>query len=159
MVHPRLDGARGVAESARIGRDASPANDLLTFLARDHRKEGARELGAFLVRRSEERPDAVTSGIRELETIRRSVRRGHASEGDLALEELVRNLNEDSRAVADLLVGTGCASMLHPLERAERLVDDGARGAKTRGWTLAELSNESDAASIVLEPRIVQSGY
>jgi len=106
----------------------------------------------------EEGADAVSSGLRELETIRRSVGRSHAPERDLAGEELVRNLNEDPRAVADLLVGTGRASMLHSLERAERLVDDGARWPKTGRRTLAELSDEPDAASIVLEPRIVQGG-
>jgi hypothetical protein len=132
---------------------------LLAFLPRDHREESAREIGAFFVRRSEEGPDAVPSGLWKLETIGGSVRRGHAPERYFAREELVRNLDEDACAVADLLVGTGRASMLHPLEGAERLVDDGARWPKTGGGTLAELSNETDAASIVLEPRIVQSGY
>src|SRR5207302_4701589 len=88
---------------------------------------------------SEARADAVQAG------------RGEAL--DLAPEKRIRHLDEDPRAVARVLVGPGRPAVLEVGERDERPLD--RLVARNR----VEARDEGDAARVVLERGVVQTGW
>ncbi len=107
MIDARLHAARCRADPARIGRNAAPSDDTLPFLPNDHREERSSERGTFLLGRTEERPDRVTSRLREIDPVGRAVGAGDSTELVLAREERMRNLEEDPGPIAAARIGAG----------------------------------------------------
>jgi hypothetical protein len=66
-------------------------------------------------------------------------------------QEFMRDLHEDARAVAGERVGSGGAAMGQVFEDLQAVLDDLA------AWPAFEIGDETDAASIVLVLRIVES--
>src|SRR5262249_39099013 len=91
--------------------------------------------------RHEQVADRVLAGLRQREAER------------LALlgEERVRNLNEDSGAVAHAGVGAHRAAMLEVAEDLQRVLDDLMRLAAF------DVGDETDAAGILVERGVVQT--
>ncbi len=69
----------------------------------------------------------------------------------LALEQRVRNLDQDAGAVAGVGLGTGGTAMLHALERLQAAIDDVVRGLP------AQVREEPDATGVVFKRRVVQA--
>ena len=87
------------------------------------------------------------------ETDRDSVATGGGQLGlERFAEERVGELDEDSRAVAGARVRAGGAAMLEVRERLERALE---RLVRRRA---VEPCDERDAARVVLEPRVVETG-
>ena len=74
-----------------------------------------------------------------------------AAVGALALEQRVRNLDQDAGAVAGVGLGTGGTAMLHALERLQAAIDDVVRGLP------AQVREEPDATGVVFERRVIQA--
>ncbi len=66
-------------------------------------------------------------------------------------QEAVRNLNGQTRAVAGVLLRTGRAAVLQVEEDGERIANDRVRRAA------GDVHDEAEAASVVLEGRVVQT--
>src|SRR5205823_6422337 len=97
------------------------------------------ELGAApVVGREEADGDAVAAGGRELAI-------------DHAAQELVRELEEDPRAVARQRVGPGRAPVLEVLEGADRADD------RLVARDAVQLGDRGDSAGVVLEGRVVEA--
>src|SRR6185312_2080271 len=83
-------------------------------------------------------PDGIIAGIWQLK----------AARFRFAREEVVRDLNENTSAVAGQRVRADRAAMLEVLENLERAFDDGVR------FLALEIGDESHTARVPLEPRI-----
>ena len=130
LADARHRRARGAADVRVVDGDVAPADEPLALLL----DGGLDRLAAV----SEARPDAVRAR-------RRKAR-------DLAAEERVRDLDEDARAVARVLVRPGSAPVLEVRERDERPLD---RLVARNG---VQARDEGDAAGVVLERGVVQTG-
>ena len=89
----------------------------------------------------EDHADAVLTGGRQLDALGRH----------LGPVELVRDLDEDARAVAHQLVGAHRAAVVEVLEDLQALLDDRVRPAAL------DVRHEADAAGIVLARGVVQA--
>ena len=69
----------------------------------------------------------------------------------LALVEIVRDLQQDARAVARQRVGAGGTAVRQPDQDFQCILDDAV------GFFPLQVADEPDAAGIVLVPRIVQA--
>jgi hypothetical protein len=77
--------------------------------------------------------------------------RRDASQGALAPEELVGNLEEDAGAISAVALGAGGAAMLHALECTETAIDEIVTSLAL------EMCQEADAAGVVLEAGVVEA--
>ena len=78
-------------------------------------------------------------------------RQREAQLGALAREELVRNLNQDARAVARLRIAAAGAAMRQVDQDLNALQDDVVR------LLALDVGDKADAAGVVLVARVVQS--
>ena len=69
----------------------------------------------------------------------------------LALEEAVRQLEENAGAVTGARVGTACRPVRQPLQDVETLLDDGAR------FLPSEVGHEAEPAGVVLHRWLVEA--
>ncbi|AJX01694.1 hypothetical protein BM45_3124 [Burkholderia mallei] len=132
---------RGRDRHRMIDRHVAPAEHDLTFglhralellLARDPRR-------AFL--RQEDHPDPIFAGRRQR----------HVLPGHLLAVERVRNLDQDARAVAHQRIGADRAAVIEVLEDLQALLDDFV------ALLALDVSDEADAAGVVLVLRVVQT--
>ena len=91
--------------------------------------------------RQEDHADAVLAGGRQ----------GETELGALAREELVRNLNQHSGAVAGLRIAAASTAMRQVDEDLNALDDDVVR------FLTFDVGHEADTAGIVLKARVVKS--
>ena len=124
VVHHGLDRARRLAEAAVVGRHAPPADEVLPLLANDHREDQLGQRRRLRIGGAEEHANGVLPGGRQARQLPAVVGLDDPAERALALEQLVRDLEQDARAVARVGLGTGGATMLHALERAQRTIDE-----------------------------------
>jgi hypothetical protein len=89
----------------------------------------------------EDHADAVLAGRRQVDALRRH----------LGAVVLVRDLDQDARAVAHQLVGTHRTAVVQVLEDLQPLLDDAVRSHAL------DVGDEADAAGIVLVSRAVQA--
>src|SRR5262245_29242580 len=89
----------------------------------------------------EEHADTVFAGIRQLKT------ESLAS----ILKESMRHLKQDSRTVTGIFLATASPAVIEILQNRERFIDDFV------GFLTFDIDHESDAARIVLKPRIIKS--
>ena len=65
-------------------------------------------------------------------------------------EKLVRNLNQDARAVAGIVFASACAAMVEIVERGQAVADDLVR------FPAFQVDDEAHPAAIVFVSRVVQ---
>src|SRR5262249_20790968 len=117
LPHDRHDLLRDLAGRLLLDRHLPPAEDLLALLA-DHLLDDALALVALVhLGREEDHADRVLAGRRQLDAQRLR----------LATEEVVRDLEEDARAVAGERIAATRAAMREVLEDGEPLLDDRVR--------------------------------
>ncbi len=139
------DDRHGVAhrrtQRRGIDRHSSPAENGLSLFAHHTFKRPFANLPAAFVGRQEDHADAVLtrSGQRDAEL------------GAFLLEEAVRHLHENARAVAGVLLATTGAAMFQVVQNLQRIADDAVRLA------VFEIDHETDAAGVVFVARIVQA--
>src|SRR5207248_1371504 len=124
-----------------VRRHRAPAEDFLPFL-RDDAAENLFALGALLlVVRHEDHAHAVFAGGGEFY---------FCFLGD-ELQEFVRRLHDDARAVAGVDLAAARAAVIEVEQNLDRLPDD------VVGLPALRVDDEADAAGLVLELRIVQT--
>ncbi len=137
----RLGRDHRLRKAGIVGRDVAPAEkgEPLGF---DHAFDDRLAIDALgPIARHEHMADAVVAGLGQRDAQRRA---------GLA-QEFMRDLHEDTSAVAGERVGSGGAAMGQVFEDLQAVLDDlAARPA-------FEIGDETDAASIVLVLRIVES--
>ena len=102
LLEDRFDGFRGVSDRRVIGRDIAPAKNLLSgAVAAAFENFLAPALGVIVTWHANH-SDAVVAGRWQVETQFLALR----------LEEVVRNLNQDSGSVAGILLAAFGAAML-----------------------------------------------
>ncbi len=151
VVHPRLHGAGRLAEAPVVGRHAAPAEQRLALLPHDHRENQLGQGRRLRVGRAEHQAHGVPSGGRQRGQRRAILGRHDPALDALALEQAVRNLDQDARAVARIGFGARRAAVLHALERPEPAIDDVVRGRP------AQMRKKADATGVVLERRVIQA--
>ena len=128
------------AEFRRIGRHVAPAEDLGAF-GFDNAFDGFdAAIGDLCVGRHEENAHAIGAGLGELE----------AELGGPVLEEAMRHLEQEPRAIAGLLVAAHGAAMLEVNEDGGGVADDFVVGFGV------EPGNESHAAAVMFVARMVE---
>ena len=138
LADVRARGVGGVTHVVLVDRHVAPAEHALALDA-DVELEQLLDLAAVdLVARQEAHADAVAPGRRQLEV-------------DRGAEEGVRQLEQESGAVAGAHVGALGPAVLEVVERLERLADD------VVARDVVEPSDHRDAAGVVLVPRVVQA--
>jgi hypothetical protein len=119
----------------------APAQDVLALLRDDVLEQELARAALPRIRREEEHADRVAAGTRQLD----------AELLDLAAEELVRELDDDARAVAAARVAPDRAAVRQVVQQRQALAYDLVRGRA------AHVRDEPDAARVALvSPRIVQ---
>ena len=137
----RLGLDDGRRQAGIIGRHVAPADELEP-LRLDHTRHDGLAIDALrAVLRQEDVTDAIFAGLGQLD----AERLRHV------LQELVRDLHENARAVAGERVRTHRAAMGQVLEDLQAMLDDGVARAAF------QVGDEADATGIVLELRIVES--
>jgi len=141
LPNDRHGVARRGTQRRGIDRHRSPAEYGLAFLAYHALKRPLANLPAAFVGRQEDHADTVLtrSGQRDAEP------------GAFLLEEGVRHLHENARAVAGVLLATAGAAVFQVVQDLERIADDVVRLA------IFEIDHEADAAGVVFVARIVQA--
>ncbi len=138
LADVRARGVGGVADVVLVDRHVAPAEDALALDA-DVELEQLLDLAAMaLVARQEADAHAVAPGLGQLEV-------------DARAEEAVRQLHQQSGAVAGADVGPLGSPVLEVVERLERLDHD------VVARDVVEAGDHGDAAGVVLVPRVVQA--
>ncbi len=136
-----LAGFGGFAKVGVVGGDAAPAEELEALALHDG-GDLLLDLAALgRVFREEDEAGAVVAGGGE---------RDAGFLGDLGAEG-VRDLDEDAGAVAGIGLAAGGAAVVEIFEDLDALAHEVVRG------TTMEIGDEADAASVVLEPRVVEA--
>ena len=117
LLHDRPARLGERTEHARIDRHVAPADDDLVVVADDRLERPHLLLQLAAVAREEDRDDAVVARVRQLDL----------ASLELVLEERVRDLNQDARAVAALRVGARRAAVRQAAQDLEALVDEVVR--------------------------------
>ncbi len=138
----RLGVAHHVGQRRIVDRHGAIAEELEAFLADEARPDPLAMLAQPLVLRHEQMADGIVASLRQLDLERLA----------LVLQELVRDLNENARAVARERVGADGAAMLEVLEDGERVGDELVRRPPL------EIGDEADAAGVVLAFAVEESG-
>ena len=128
-------------DDARIDRHVAPADDLLVVVpdgALERAHLGRAPIG---LARQEHLRDAVVVRVRDLD----------AEVRHRALEERVRHLDEDARAVAGARIAPGRAAMREAAEHFDPLLHHVVRRPPL------EIGDEAEAAGVVLEARVVEA--
>ncbi len=136
-----LDRQRAGADQVVVGRHLAPAEEMLAFLLDDRVQERAHDVPLLGVARQEHEAAAVVLGRRQ----------GDAQAGAFTAEELVRNLDEDARAVAGVRLATAGTTMEQVDQDRERTTHDRVRTPPF------DVHDESDAAGVVLVAGVVQT--
>ena len=137
----RHHGPRRGAEAARIDRDVAPRHHVERLVGGDRLDRRAGLLGGEGVVRVEADADGVRARWREVDSL---LVVEHPS------QEAVRDLDQDSRAVARVRLGAGGTT-----------VGEVRQGPESRGDELVarhalDVGHEGDAARVVLESRVVE---
>ncbi len=128
-------------ETGIVGRHVAPAEQLQPF-GIDHAGDHGFAIDALrVVARHEHVADSVMAGLGELDPKRRAN----------LFEEGMRDLHQDAGAVAGKRVGPGRAAMGEVLQNLQAMLDDLV--ARPR----LQIGDETDAASVVLARRIIES--
>jgi len=122
------------------------------LLPDDHPEERARDERGVAALRLEHGGDAVVPARRDPAQRLEALADAHAADRDLALQELVGDLDEDSGAVAARRIGPGRAAVLHLLERGDPAGDD------VVGRSAPQLREEPHPARVMLETWLVEVG-
>ena len=104
------------------------------------RRRASRAKRVRLVARQEHHPDPIVVGRRQLNSL---------PQGNLT-QESVRQLEEDTRAVARVHFTAAGATVQQVDQELERLTDDGVRAMAL------DVDHDPDAAGVVLVPRLVE---
>ena len=136
LGRPHHVGQLGVGD-----RHRAPAQKFQALLADQPLPDALAVRAQPLVLRHEDMADRVVAGLRQLDV----------ELGAFLDQEVVRDLDEDARAVAGDRVRTHGTAMLEVLEDVERVLDDAMRLA-----TL-QVGDEADAARVMLAQRIEQA--
>ena len=139
-VH-RLGRQHLLAEAGIVDRHVAPAEEALALLDADALDEVADDAAPFGVLGHEPLPDAITPGLRQVDALLGADR----------VEEVVRDLDEESRPVADQRIGAGGAAMGEVLEDLQPVLDHAA------GLHALHVGDEADAASIALPVGAVEA--
>ena len=131
-VPPSVTLLVGIVRQPRTGWPSSAAMSAKIF------SHSARCAGVL---RQEDHADAVLAGARQ----------GHAPFARHQLQEFVRRLDEDARAVAGIGLAAARAAMVQVQQHLQGLLDDGV------GLPAFDVGHESHPAGLVLELRIVQA--
>jgi hypothetical protein len=126
------------ADVVLVDRHVAPADDPLALVADGLLEQLLELLAAFLLTRQEAHADAVGARRRELRV-------------DDAADELVGQLEQDSRAVASIGIGTGSATVLEVLERDDRAVYGLVRG------NAVELRDHGNATGVMFVSGVVKA--
>ena len=137
----RLGRLDGFAERGIVGRHIAPAEQHQPFLLYLFGDDALDHFAPCRFFRHEQGADGIVAGIRQLE----------ADLGGLALEEGVRNLDQDAGAVAGARIRADRAAMFEVAQDVDRVGDD-----LMRLHTL-DVGDEADAAGILFQARIVQA--
>jgi hypothetical protein len=140
-AHERLEGLRRIAQHGVVRRHRAPTEHALTLRLHDL-------LEAFLdappqrrVTRQKHDAAAVGAGLGQLDA--RLLRRFD--------EEAMRHLQQDAGAVAGIDLRPACAAVIQVCEHLQGLLQDAVR------FAAFDIDDETDAARIVLERRVVQA--
>ena len=137
----RLGRDHRIRKAGIVGRNVAPTekSEPLGF---DHAPDDGFAIDALgPIARHEHMADAVMAGLGQSDAERRAC----------LAQEFMRDLHEDAGAVARERVGAGGAAMGQVFENLQAVLDDLA------AWPAFEIGDETDAASIVLVLRIVES--
>ena len=127
-----LRGASYAANRAAIDRRVSPAQDGEPFLAHNPLQYAFAKQARMLLHRQKHQPHAVFARRRQ----------GEAEFVGLAREELVGNLDDDSRAVPRHRVASACAAVLQVDQNLDALLDD------IVGLLALDVDHKADTAGI-----------
>jgi hypothetical protein len=123
-------------------RDLAPAEKRLPAFAQGVGHALPADATLVLAGRKEDEANGEAAGFGEKQT----------PPGELAGKNRVRNLRDHARSVARPAVGVHGSAMRHPDERLE------GEGQYPRRRTSRALGHEADAAGVVLEAGIVETG-
>src|SRR5262249_769033 len=137
----RLGLAGRLAERRVVRRHVAPAEERLPLVADDLVHHALDGLPLARVGGQKDGADAVAAGRRQRD----------AEALALLLDEGVRDLEEDARAVAGVLLAAAGAAVLQVDEDLHGLADEVARFAPL------EVHDEADAAGVVFVLRVVQA--
>ena len=141
LAHERLGRLGRVADRRIVHRHIAPSDHLLSLLARDLFKN-LRALRAFgRVGRDVDHAHSVPAGFGKLDFLR----------GTDLLQERVRYLHQDARAVAGVHFAAARAAMIEVHQDRERLLHD------LVGFFPLHVDDETHAARVMLELRIVKA--
>ncbi len=118
LLHHRARRLGERTEHARIDRHVAPADHDLIVVAHDRLEHAHLLLLLLSVAREKHLHDAVVARVRQLDV----------ASLELVLEERVRDLNQDPRAVAALGVCAGRPAVRQAAQDLEALVDEVVRG-------------------------------
>ena len=140
LCEDRLDGLGGISDRRVVRWYIAPAQKLLSG-ARDGSLDDFQAPALRVtVARKANHTDAVSTGTRQIETHFPALR----------LQELVRNLNQDSGSVTCIFFAAFGAAMLQVYEYLKRPPDDVVR------FAASDVHNKADAACVVLKLRVVK---
>ena len=138
LLADRHHRPRAGAEAIGVHRHIAPAEHGQTLVDDDRLDHFLGLLGVGGVERQECHADRVRAYRRQLEA------------GNLA-QESVGDLNQDAGTIAGVGLGAGCTSVFEIAERAK------AHGHDRPARDPLQVRDERDAASVVFEPRIVET--
>jgi hypothetical protein len=130
-------------ERRRIDRNITPRDDFLVERANRFFANRTLRRAPMRITREKNLSDSVITGKWKLDVVMR----------ELSFEKRVRNLNQDSRAVARFGIAARRAAMREATQDFETLLDD----IVTR--FSAEPRDEAETARVVLERGIVQTAH
>ena len=133
--------SRDIAAFSLGDRNGAPSQDALPFFADDLLKGGLAGGALIGIEGQKCLPYSVVARLREIEPA--LVR--------LALQELVRKLDEDSSAVSGARIASACSAMRQVVEHLQRLEHDVVRALA--GY----IDDKSNSACVVLMRRVVQA--
>ncbi len=140
MAHERLGGLGGFAQIHIVGRHLAPTETLLALLGDDALDHFFKLLALFALVDGKNHAYAIVTGVGQLKP----------EAGAGVLQKSMGNLHQDPGSVAGVLLATAGAAMVEVLQYRQRLIDD------LMGLLALDVDDEPDAASIMLEARIVK---
>ena len=141
LLDVRLRGARNTADRVRLYRRVAPSKNREAFLTRNSFHHSFHQQPMLRLNRKENHADAVDASRRKCE----------AELSAFTREKRVRDLNQNTRAVAGLRVASACAAVRQVNQNLDSLENNIVR------LFALDVNDKPEATSIVLVGGVVQS--